>query len=334
MPDIENKFKGKISVEYRDIADIENYKLMLSLEEKTGLKLENVLPVFYFQGYFLNGTGQVRENLEKLIAKGLKQPLSGKIEAAAVDLVARFKDFRPLAITSAGLLDGINPCAFTVIVFFISFLALQGYKRKELIAIGLSFILAVFLTYLLIGLGLFGFLYRLKTFWGVTRVINISIGILSIILGVFCVWDFFKFKRTKNTEGLILQLPASVKKQIHSVIGMHYRRHKQGHIARLMLSALVTGFLVSILEAVCTGQVYLPTITFVLKTAPLKLQALGYLLLYNLMFIIPLLVIFLFALLGVTSGEFSRILKKHLLTIKVLMALLFFSLGIFLIWQA
>jgi flagellar biosynthesis protein FliQ len=124
------------------------------------------------------------------------------------------------------------------------------------------------------------------------------------------------------------------------VIGYYYRkpRDKQGGqgqampLGPLVLSALITGFLVSILEAICTGQVYLPTIAFVLKTTPLKIQALGYLAVYNLMFVLPLLVVFLFALLGATAGDFSRFLKKHLLAVKMLMALLFFGLGIFLLF--
>jgi hypothetical protein len=117
---------------------------------------------------------------------------------------------------------------------------------------------------------------------------------------------------------------------------MHYRKPSlERHIFALVTTALLTGFLVSILEAVCTGQTYLPTIAFILKTTTgLRLQALAYLLLYNLMFILPLLVIFFFALLGVTSGQFFAFLRRHLLTVKVMMALLFFGLGIFLIWKS
>jgi cytochrome c biogenesis protein CcdA len=154
------------------------------------------------------------------------------------------------------------------------------------------------------------------------------------------IYDFFKFKKSGKTEGLALQLPQAVKNQIHSVIGLHYRKTGDKNeeirallIFRLILSAFVSGFLVSILEAICTGQMYLPTITFVLKTSHLKLQALGYLLLYNLMFVLPLFVIFILALFGTTSRDFSCFLNKHLLTVKILMAILFFSLGIFLIWK-
>jgi threonine/homoserine/homoserine lactone efflux protein len=52
------------------------------------------------------------------------------------------------------------------------------------------------------------------------------------------------------------------------------------------------------------------------------------------MFIAPLLIIFIFAVFGVTSERFSKFFKKYLLAIKVLMAVLFFGFGIFLIWRA
>lgn len=331
MPKIKKEFKDQITIEYLDINNIENYKFLLSLKEKYMKDLEIVMPVFYLEGNFLNGRDDLRNKLSKFIVNALKS--SGREgRLPAVDLVMHFKSFTPIIIISVGLVDGINPCAFTVIVFFISFLALQGYKKKELTVICLSFIFAVFLTYLLIGLGIFNFLYQLKGFWILTRIFNISIGIFSIVLGVLAIYDFLKFKKTGDTEGLLLQLPQSIKNRIHYVIGLHYRKTRKD-IFRLVITALFTGFLVSILEAICTGQTYLPTITFILKTTDLKLQALVYLLLYNFMFILPLLIIFFFALLGATSGQFAHFLKRHLLGIKILMAVLFFGLGIFLIWR-
>ncbi len=223
IPEIEEEFKGRVLIEYRDIGDVENYKLMLGLQEKHGAKLKNTLPVFYFEGRFLNGEGDVRELLRSLIKGPLATPPQNRQEFPAVDLVTRFKNFRPLAIAGAGLIDGINPCAFTVIVFFISFLALQGYRKRELIVIGLSFISAVFFTYLLIGLGLFGFLYEIRGFWLLVKILNICVGVFSIILGILCLYDMFKFRKTGKTEGLVLQLPKGVKDQIHRVIGLHYR---------------------------------------------------------------------------------------------------------------
>jgi len=339
MPVIEKEFTRQVTFEYLDLGDQENYKLFLGLMQKSGSNVEFKIPLFYMQGRFLNSEGQVGLNLRNFIKDGLRKPFVG-INLIPADLIAYFKNFVPLSIIIAGLEDGINPCAFTVIVFFISFLALQGYRKRELIFIGVAFIFSVFLTYLCIGLGIFSFFYRFRGFWLVTHLLNMVIGIASIFFGIFAIYDFIKFKKTGATDQLILQLPKPIKERIHKVVGFFYRKSSQDKqeksspgLSQLIVSALVTGFLVSLLEAVCTGQVYLPTITFVLKASSFKLQALGYLLLYNIMFIIPLIVIFIFALMGTTSAQFSGFLKKHLGIIKICMAILFFGLGIFLIWK-
>ncbi|MDD5691989.1 MAG: hypothetical protein PHP10_02295 [Candidatus Omnitrophica bacterium] len=339
MPVIEKEFRGKVSFEYLDVGYPENYKLFLGLQQQSGSTVEFHIPVFYIEGRFLNSQGEVEGALRGLIKDVLGKPQSSS-GLIPVDPLAFFKSFVPLSVTIAGLEDGINPCAFTVIVFFISFLALQGYRKRELFFIGSSFILAVFLTYLGIGLGIFNFFYRFRGFWMVSRLFNMVVGAASIIFGILAVSDFIKFKKTGSTEHLVLQLPKQVKERIHKVVGFFYRKDSRqkeapSHtLVKLIASALITGFLVSLLEAVCTGQVYLPTIAFVLKASPLKLQALGYLLLYNIMFIIPLLVVFVLALTGTTSSQFSSFLKKHLGLIKIFMAVLFFGLGIFLIWRA
>jgi cytochrome c biogenesis protein CcdA len=338
MPKIEAEFKDKVVFEYLDISQEANYRLLLGLLQADTAGTKFQIPLFYMGTKFLAAKGELYDNLRVFIAANLKS--SSVTGFNTVDLVAHFKSFVPAAVVFAGLGDGINPCAFTVIIFFISFLALQGYRKQQVAFIGLAFIFAVFLTYLGIGLGIFNFLYRFRGFWAVTYLLNVLIGILSIILGIFALYDFIEFRKTGSTEGLILQLPKPIKERIHQVVGFFYRRSRQEQqfdqkpaLSRLFLSALGTGFLVSLLEAVCTGQVYLPTISFVLKSTSLKLEALGYLLLYNIMFIVPLLVIFILALLGATNQQFSGFLRKRLGLIKILMAILFFGLGGYLLWR-
>jgi len=342
MPGIEERFAGHVTVAYKNIDEMGNYQFLLGLKEKYKAEFVNYWPVFYMEGKFISSSSPaIKNEIIAFLEEAVKDDIPvTEEEVPKVDLLAYFKTFTPLAIIGAGLIDGINPCAFTVIVFFMSFLALQGYRRRDLVIIGVSFVFAVFMTYVLIGLNLFEFLYRLKNFWLVMKIFNVLVGLLSFTLGFLALYDFYKYRKTGETEGLALGLPQAVKNRIHKVIGMHYRVDKNSQKAaprksmfRLILSALVTGFLVSILEAVCTGQVYLPTITFVLKTTSIKGQALAYLLLYNLMFVVPLFIIFILALTGVTSDKFAKFLKKHFLTVKLLMAILFFGLGVFLMWK-
>ncbi|MCX5700043.1 MAG: hypothetical protein NTZ63_00645 [Candidatus Omnitrophica bacterium] len=342
LPGIEKEYKGRIKIEYYDITDINNYTFLLGLRDKYNKNLELTLPVFFAAGNLINSKGDLKVNLSLLMVSILGK-VSKDESLPGVDLVNHFNSFKPIAIAGSGLADGINPCAFTVIVFFISYLALQGYRKRELIVIGTTFIAAVFLTYLLLGLGIFNFLYQLANFWRVIKIFNILIGAFSVALGLLAIYDFFLFRKTQDAQGLILQLPKSVKNRIHSVIGLFYRKTKDfsfsnelrvSNLPKLIISAFITGFLVSILEAVCTGQLYLPTITFILKTTPYKFKALIYLIVYNIMFILPLFVIFVLALFGVTSAQFAKFLGKHMPKIKIIMAIFFISLGVFLIWRA
>ena len=341
MPAIEKEYKGRVTIEYRDIGDIENYKLLLGLGEKYHVQTaSSALPIFFYAGSFVDGSGDVRAKLTALLAQGAGAA-AGAASVPQIDLVKRFQGFTPLAIIAVGLIDGVNPCAVTVIVFFISFLSFQGYRKREIALIGLIFIASVYLTYVLIGFGIFQSLYQLRGFWLLTRIINITVGSISILFSIYALYDFVQYRKTKTTDDLLLSLPASIKNQIHKVIGSHYRvRTKPGesglkkHMFGLAASALVTGFLVSVLEAVCVAKIYLPTIIFVLKTTSFKLKALVYLLVYNLLFVLPLIVIFIFALAGTTSERFSAILKGHLGMLKIIMGAMFLVLGIFLIWRA
>lgn len=337
MPSIQKEFSGKVNFEYLNIADVNNYKFLLTLLQKNNITGVTV-PAVFLEGRFVFGYEKIKKEMRVAILEVLqKRRLSFLGELATVDLTKHFRSFSIIAIISAGLVDGINPCAFTAIVFFISFLAVQGYRRRQLAAIGGVFILAVFLTYVLIGLGIFRFLYALAHFYWLTKVIYYLIAFLCFVLGGVALYDFWLYKKTNATDGMILQLPTLIKNKIHALVGAHYRRGRdkenldtsRNSSVHFILGAFVVGFLVSLLEAVCTGQLYLPTIAFVLKDASLRLRALWFLLMYNLMFIVPLLIVLLLALLGTTSEGFSRFLKKHMLLIKALMALLFFGLGIF-----
>ena len=229
-------------------------------------------------------------------------------------------------IAGAGLIDGINPCAFAVIVFFISFLSVYKYTRREMIVVGTAYCTAVFFAYVLLGLGTFKFLYAMQGFYYVMWAVKAGTVLLCAVFLALSIYDFVHYARTKDASGLALQLPAKYKTFIHKV--MHaFLKDRQKSVWRLGLAAAAVGFIVSMVEAVCTGQVYLPTIVVVLKEAGEHFwRAAGYLLFYNLMFIVPLAAVFLLALAGYESKTFGGWLKKHLGLTKILMCLVFLVL--------
>ena len=326
LPQMEGKYKGSVVwQELNTSEDVDSLNLLISLTKQFGLK-EALIPSILVGDIFLVGAKQIEENLDLAIKAALKAERN-PMSFLKTDLIDFFKKFSVFTVIGNGLVDGVNPCAFAVIVFFISFLGVYGYKKVEVIYVGIFYCLAVFITYLLIGLGFFNFFYSLEQVYFIIKVFYSFVAFFCFLMGTAAIYDYYKFKKTGRGEETILQLPKFLKKRINIVIGSRMRE-KKGGVLSLCLSSFIVGFFVSLLEAVCTGQVYLPTIVFILKNTDLKLKAATYLVLYNLMFILPLIVIFLLSLAGVSSTRFNNFLKKHLGQIKILMALVFFCLGI------
>ena len=142
----------------------------------------------------------------------------------------------------------------------------------------------------------------------------------TFALAFLSLYDAYKAKQGQVKE-ITLQLPKSLKQRIHKAI------REQTRTSGVIIGALVIGFAISALELVCTGQVYLPTITFVMGVEGMRRHALAYLILYNLMFIVPLVVVFGFVYWGTTSMQLGGVLQRHLMPVKVGTGVLLFGLG-------
>lgn len=247
---------------------------------------------------------------------------------------SKFSEITLWAIISAGLVDGINPCAFAVIIFFVSFLAVYKYDRREIIAVGSTYCFAVFLTYLLLGLGLFRFLYAFQGFQMVMLIFKYLTIALCAVFFLLTLYDFIIYQKTKNADRVLLQLSKKNKERIHKITRF-FMRDKEKSLFRLICAAFVAGIIISLVEAVCTGQVYLPTIALMLKDTGSGhfFRAVEYLLIYNLMFIVPLVVILALTIAGYEAKGFNAFLRKYLGLTKALLCLVFLALLVLLILE-
>lgn len=240
-------------------------------------------------------------------------------------IVERFKSLGVLTVAFAGLVDGLNPCAFATLIFFVSYLTLSGRKGREVLAVGGAFTLGVFLAYLAVGLGfhrVLGLFNSLLTTLG--RWLYGLTAALCAVLAVVSLLDFRKARRGEIGD-MALNLPHGLRMRINAVI--RRGRHSRTFVA----GAFVTGIIVSFLELACTGQVYLPTIIFVISVPEMRARAVSFLLLYNLLFITPLVVVFALVWYGTGAKQLSGFLQRHAATIKLGMALLFAGLATWLI---
>jgi cytochrome c biogenesis protein CcdA len=241
-------------------------------------------------------------------------------------ILERFSRFSYFGILIAGLVDGVNPCAFATLIFFVSYLLFIGKRRKDVILMALFFIIAVFTTYFAIGLGAYGLLKYLTGLEIVSRIIFLVFGVIALVLGVLSVRDYF-MARKGDLSKMILQLPLGIKQRIHKSI------KEKTAVGGIIIGSLIAGFLISFLEFGCTGQVYLPTITFMVSRMGFTLKPLIALILYNFMFVLPLIIIATLATLFSTKN-IAKSLEKRIPTIKLITALLFFALGLLLILSA
>jgi cytochrome c biogenesis protein CcdA len=240
-------------------------------------------------------------------------------------LVDRFERMGWLAVVFAGLVDGLNPCAFATIIFFVSYLTLSGKKGKQIIITGASFTIGVFIAYLLVGLGFYKVLDLISGFTSIiSKIVYILTAALCLVLAVLSIRDFIKV-RQGDLSDMALKLPEPLRMRINQTV-------REGRKASsYIIGAFVTGLLISLLELACTGQIYLPVIISMSSVPAMRGQALLYLLLYNLMFIVPLIVVFVLAYYGTTSKQFTEFLRKHAGAVKIGMAIVFLSLATWLI---
>jgi len=252
-----------------------------------------------------------------------------EIQKADESIIERFQSFGILAILLAGLIEGLNPCALATLVFFISYLTMVGRTRKEIFWVGMGFTGAGFVTHLLLGLGILSFVQHLSFLPFFSRIVYLITFVFSIFLGIFSLYDYVQLKRGRPSR-MTLQVPNSLKKRIHRIIRTRESElegNKEGKSTRFLFAAMVIGFIVTLLQSTCTSQVYLPTILFVTNIPSLRDSAIFYLILYNIVYILPLVAIFVIVYWGTTSEQLSFFLQRRTSTIKLFTALFFFVLA-------
>lgn len=173
-------------------------------------------------------------------------------------------------VSVAALLDSVNPCAFSVLFLTIAFLMSMGAMRNSVLRIGGAYVLGIFIVYLGIGLGIL----QTLSFFGVPHFMSKFGASLVIALGVWSlVGDLFPKVKTH------LGIPQSAHRRIALLM-------EKASVP----TALILGGFVGLCEFPCTGGPYLMVLGL-LHDASTFYQGFGYLVWYNLIFVLPLIVI-------------------------------------------
>jgi len=187
----------------------------------------------------------------------------------------------PILITTA-LIDSFNPCAIGVLILLLSTMLALSAEKKKMLLVGMIYVLAVYVTYLAAGVGLLYFLQK----FNIGELLGVIVGALIIILGLIEVKDFWWYGK-----GFSLSIPKS---KIATIKKYAKKTSVPG--------AIIMGMFVAAVELPCTGGPYL-AILLVLQSIGFNPQILGYLMIYNFIFVLPLLLIILLVYFGVSTAK-------------------------------
>ena len=325
---LEQTYDVRIELENHDILSSEGYALCVKMLRQKNLKF-TVFPVLFIGNNIYRGSSAIETNIvseiEYYAAHKKYMPAAHHPNEFSMEDATRTRAFTIalLPTLAAGLLDGINPCAFSTMLFFLSFMALRRTKRRSQILVGLSFIVAVFLAYIMIGFGLLG---ALREFFSAQRFSRYVAGFVSLLAALFAVLNVRDeiLARKGGVSSSLLQLPAPFKKLNHAVI-RHFNT-----IPLYILGAAISGFMVSFIELACTGQIYLPTLVYMNQSARSSVSV-ALLFAYNLAFIAPLCGVFVLYMSGTKHENIRAWYGSHVALVRWLSAFFFIAMGI-LVW--
>lgn len=221
-------------------------------------------------------------------------------------------DLKFWTVITTALVDSINPCAIGVLVLLISTLLALVHDRRKMMSVGLIYITAVYVTYFLAGIGLLFFIQKLN----IAEPLGIIVGILVILAGLIEIKDFFWYGL-----GFSLSIPVKASKKLELM-------------ARKVTTpgAIILGIFVAAVELPCTGGPYLAITALLAKH--FNLVAVYYLLIYNIIFVLPLIVILCLAFLGTKIKDVEQWKEGGKRWMRLATGLLMIGLGVLLILYA
>jgi cytochrome c biogenesis protein CcdA len=217
-------------------------------------------------------------------------------------------------LTLLALADSVNPCAIAVLTMVLMAILIQNPKnRKKVLYAGIGFTLSVFIGYLFYGVVLvsvfksFTILLRENSFY-----IYKGLAIIAMIIGALHIKDYVYYKKA----GFATEMPARFRPRVKKIINK----------ITSPFGAFITGFLVSIFLLPCTIGPYIVASGLLAELNFFKVFL--WLLYYNLIFVLPMIIITGIVYYGFAKiGEVSGWKEKHIKLLHLIAGILMFAVG-------
>jgi len=293
----EGEFYQSCSIEVKEVYfNHENAQELTNLFEEHNIPLlQRGVPTLLAEGELYIGEDEIKAYLTGLEVEK-ECPSDGRLSLLLPALIA------------GALADSINPCAFAVLILLVTTILAASNAVRALKA-GLLFSLAIFLSYLAMGLGL----YKALTFGTLPQIFMKAIAVLAIIFGLLNLKDYFWY----GGGGFVMEVPMSwrprMKRLIMSVTSP--------------LGAFFVGFLVSLFLLPCTSGPYIVILGMLAQRTQFA-RALCYLILYNLIFVAPMVLLTLAIYKGLSPEKAEEVRQKRLRLLHLIAGVILIGMGV------
>jgi cytochrome c biogenesis protein CcdA len=223
-------------------------------------------------------------------------------------------------IIGAALVDSINPCVFGVLIFLIGFMTKVFKSPRRMLIGGLTYTAVVYIAYFVIGLGFLKFTVS----FGFSTAVYWIAAVIAILAGLLEIKDYFWYGK-----GFSLQMIPGAAKRVEMYTKYIAKADKKSPYLSYLIAGLL-GIFVVLVELPCTGAPYL-AILGILGQGNFS-DGIPMLLLYNLIFVIPLFVIIGIAYFGKSSNALEKWRKDHRGLMRLGMGSFLIALGAFMIY--
>lgn len=329
LPDLELRYGGYYRLQFRDIVEETNYLLLVSYQQSLAAASTGSVNMVVDGREILSGFEEIRRELAAALDRALvrsegREPESpGAGGEPAPDQGVRQRQVRDLTlvgIISAAIVDSINPCAMATLVFLMSLLSVSRVSRRWTLLAGGAFILACFVTYLAIGIGLWRVLGLLSGVNTIRRAIDVLLIAALLCLAVLSFIDAIRCRRTGDSA-VSVHPPDRLQRRVRDLMKGGLNRRD------LLLVGLSVGVAATLIESVSTGQVYVPALALMVKSGQSMARSACYLLLYNVVFVLPLVALLLLTHFGLATPSLVAWNCRNVVWSKTLLGLFFLGMA-------
>jgi cytochrome c biogenesis protein CcdA/glutaredoxin len=288
--------------------DAKNRELFNEMCSWSGISNPGV-PTIFIGNDCLVGEAQITDRFEESILAQQQRIAAGVTtapEAANQSQPLQPAALSPAMVVGAALVDSMNPCGLAVLVFLLISMA-AAFDRRRILLVGGAYIVSMFLFHLLVGVGLFS-AFSLS---GLAKPFSIIGGLIALLFGLITLSDVLR-----NRETFFLSISESRK----GLLGTYARMAS-------VPAAFILGILAGLLGFTCTGGIYISILGLMGRDMMFS-TGLPWLILYNIIYVLPLMLVTLLVVYGISPERADRWRNENKRAIRVVIGVILLALGI------